>query len=180
MTTQSNKSLRDYTMKADISQHHERIIRNLFNALFVSEHQHSVKTDHTPSHPTMLTLDIYQVQQLIQSHCGKLITRMEIIDALYDLAEPTLLQPSTIAFNSEIDGMRIDAIRLDYALADDSERPKYKTTLTDRDTIQSLRAVIIEMAETLHIADPNARISMTSSDILDLMHSQNDISDNAF
>ena len=74
MTTQSNKSLRDYIMKGDTSANHESIIRNLFNALFVSERQHSIKTDHTPTHPTMMTLDIYHVQQLIQSHCGKLIT----------------------------------------------------------------------------------------------------------
>ena len=50
----------------------------------------------------------------------------------------------------------------------------------DRNTIQSLRGIITEMAETLHVADPNARISMTSSDLLDLVHSQKDMSDNAF
>lgn len=50
----------------------------------------------------------------------------------------------------------------------------------DRNTIQSLRGIITEMAETLYAADPNARISMTSSDLLDLVHSQKDMSDNAF
>jgi len=210
----------DYIMKADISENHERIIRNLFNALFVSERQHSIKTDHTPTHPTMMTLDIYQVQQLMQSHCGKLITHMEIVDALYDLEEPKLLQPSTIASNSELDGKTIDAIRLEYGHSNKAiplEKSKtdeialelsqvtfaetpvkpgkwetdakawktkalklYEQQTIDRDTIQSLRGIIIDMAETLHVADPNARISMTSSDLLDLVHSQKDMSDNAF
>lgn len=210
----------DYIMKGDTSANHESIIRNLFNALFVSERQHSIQTDHTPTHPTMMTLDIYQVQQLIQSHCGKLITHMEIIDALYDLEEPKLLQPSTIVFNSELDGKRIDAIRLEYGhsnkaiLIEKSETDEIALELSqvtfaeapvkpgkwetdakawktkalklheqqtiDRDTIQSLRSIIIEMAETLHVADPNARISVTSSDLLDLVHSQKDMSDNAF
>lgn len=249
----------DYIMKGNTSANHESIIRNLFNALFVSERQHSIKTDHTPTHPTMMTLDIYQVQQLMQSHCGKLITHMEIVDALYDLEEPKLLQPSTIAFNSELDGKRINAIRLIYngsrsgncdteiidsiskttqtfkklnqVLKEENElgnaaiKNKQNNTATpetdeialelsqvtfaetpikpgkwetdakawktkalklheqqtiDRDTIQSLRGIIIDMAETLHVADPNARISMTSSDLLDLVHSQKDMSDNAF
>lgn len=201
MTTQSNKSLRDYTMKADISQHHERIIRNLFNALFVSERHYGVLIDHTPSHPTIMTLDIYQIQQLIRSHSDRLIMHKTIIDALYDLTEPRLLVPSTIHGISEIDGKRIDAIRLDYskpakteelaeelaqidlgdALADEID--KYdagRRWMEQQDTIQSLRSVIIDMAETLHVADPNARISMTSSDLLDLINSQNDMSDNAF
>lgn len=201
MTTQSNKSLRDYTMKADISQHQARIIRNLFNALFVSERHYGVLIDHTPSHPTIMTLDIYQIQQLIRSHSDRLIMHKTIIDALYDLTEPRLLVPSTIHGISEIDGKRIDAIRLDYskpakteelaeelaqidlgdALADEID--KYdagRRWMEQQDTIQSLRSVIIDMAETLHVADPNARISMTSSDLLDLINSQNDMSDNAF
>ncbi|MGP5210278.1 hypothetical protein ACTXJ5_05740 [Psychrobacter alimentarius] len=215
-----------WSMKADISTNHESILRNLFNALFVGARQHSVKTDHTPSQPNIMTLDIYQVQQLIDSHCGKLITHMEIIDALYDLAEPKLLMPSTTAVESEIDGRRINAIRLDYgkqtetklvpktetdnlakelsqvdltlrstdkadspdsATQSESEQSCQSTAvefreqqIVDRDTIQSLRGIIIDMAETLHVADPNARISMTSSDLLDLINSQNDMSDNAF
>lgn len=212
MTTQSNKSLRDYTMKADISENHERIIRNLFNALFVSERHYGVLIDHTPSHPTIMTLNIYQIQQLIHSHSDRLITHMAIIDALYDLTEPRLLVPSTIHGISEIDGKRIDAIRLDYskpaktnklaeelaqidlgeALADEIDKCDAsrrwiekamhleETSIVQQDTIQSLRSVIIEMAETLHVADPNARISVTSSDLLDLINSQNDTSDNAF
>lgn len=201
MTTQSNKSLRDYTMKADISQHHERIIRNLFNALFVSERHYGVLIDHTPSHPTIMTLDIYQIQQLIRSHSDRLIMHKTIIDALYDLTEPRLLVPSTIHGISEIDGKRIDAIRLDYskpaktdelaeelaqidlgdALADEIDKcDAGRRWMEQQDTIQSLRSVIIDIAETLHVADPNARISMTSSDLLDLINSQNDMSDNAF
>lgn len=201
MTTQSNKSLRDYTMKADISQHHERIIRNLFNALFVSERHYGVLIDHTPSHPTIMTLDIYQIQQLIRSHSDRLIMHKTIIDALYDLTEPRLLVPSTIHGISEIDGKRIDAIRLDYskpaktdelaeelaqidlgdALADEIDKcDAGRRWMEQQDTIQSLRSVIVDMAETLHVADPNARISMTSSDLLDLINSQNDRSDNAF
>lgn len=215
MSTQSNKSLRDYIMKSDISENHERIIRNLFNALFVSERQHSIKTDHSPSDANVRTLDIYQVQQLIQSHCDKLITHMEIVDALYDLTDPQLLQPATVHFNSELDGQRISAMRLFYKCSGsensdtgtdklakelsrvdlamptqpetDSEQSwetkvfeLYEQQTIDRDTIQSLRTIIIDMAETLHVADPNARISMTSSDLLDLVHSQKDMSDNAF
>lgn len=201
MTTQSNKSLRDYTMKADISQHHERIIRNLFNALFVSERHYGVLIDHTPSHPTIMTLDIYQIQQLIRSHSDRLIMHKTIIDALYDLTEPRLLVSSTVHGISEIDGKRIDAIRLDYskpaktdelaeelaqidlgdALADEIDKcDAGRRWMEQQDTIQSLRSVIVDMAETLHVADPNARISMTSSDLLDLINSQNDMSDNAF
>lgn len=256
----------DYIIKADTSANHESILRNLFNALFVSERQHSVKTDHTPNHPTIMMLDINQVQQLINAHCGKLITHMEIIDALYDLEEPKLLMPSTVVVESEIDGQRINAIRLDYGkpmettqplksetditesisettqtfrklndhlkdhievgkafiksnqgatksetdnlakelsrvdltlhspnTADQLDSPtqseqSYQSTtvelreqqIVDRDTIRSLRGIIIDMAETLHVADPDARISMTSSDLLDLINSQNDMSDNAF
>ncbi|MGP5406678.1 hypothetical protein ACTXLW_03590 [Psychrobacter celer] len=201
MTTQSNKSLRDYIMKADISENHERIMRDLFNALFVSERQYGVLIDHTPSHPTIMTLDIYQIQQLIHSHSDRLITHMAIIDALYDLTEPRLLMPSTIHGISEIDGKRIDAIRLDYskpaktdelaeelaqidlgeALADEIDKcDASRRWMEQQDTIQSLRSVIVDMAETLHVADPNARISMTSSDLLDLINSQNDMSDNVF
>lgn len=201
MTTQSNKSLRDYIMKANISQHHERIIRNLFNALFVSERQHSIQTDHTPTHPTMMTLDIYQVQQLIQSHCDKHYSKRSITGAMFSLEEPRLLEHYAVNGISEIDGKRIDAIRLDYskpaktdelaeelaqidlgdALADEIDKcDAGRRWMEQQDTIQSLRSVIVDMAETLHVADPNARISMTSSDLLDLINSQNDMSDNAF
>lgn len=215
-----------WVMKPHTSAAHESILRNLFNALFVSERQHSVKTDHTPSHPTIMTLDKYQVRQLINTHCGKLITHIEIIDALHDLAEPKLLMPSTVIVESEIDGQRTNAIRLDYGKPMETTQPLKSETdnlakelsrvdltlhspaaddqlnspiqsdskqrcqskavelreqqIVDRDTIRSLRGIIIDMAETMHVADPDARISMTSSDLLDLINSQNDMSDNAF
>lgn len=208
-----------WIMKADISESHASILHNLFNALFVSERQYSIKTDHTPNHISIITLDLNQVQQLINAHCGKLITHMEIIEALCDLAEPKLLLPSPVPFRSEIDDQRIEAIRLEYDQSNKATPlPKSKTDqialelsqvtfneaadeidkcdasrrwieramyleeshIEQQDTIQSLRAIIIDMAETLHVADPNARISMTSSDLLDLVHSQKDMSDNAF
>ena len=149
----------------------------------------------------MMTLDIYQVQQLIQSHCDKHYSKRSITGALFSLEEPRLLVPSTIHGISEIDGKRIDAIRLDYskpaktdelaeelaqidlgdALADEIDKcDAGRRWMEQQDTIQSLRSVIVDMAETLHVADPNARISMTSSDLLDLINSQNDMSDNAF
>lgn len=208
-----------WIMKTDISESHASILHNLFNALFVSERQYSIKTDHTPNHISIITLDINQVQQLINAHCGKLITHMEIIEALCDLAEPKLILPSPVPFRSEIDDQRIEAIRLEYDQSNKATPlPKSKTDqialelsqvtfneaadeidkcdasrrwieraiyleeshIEQQDTIQSLRAIIIDMAETLHVADPNARISMTSSDLLDLVHSQKDMSDNAF
>lgn len=208
-----------WIMKTGISANHAGILHNLFNALFVSERQYSIKTDHTPNHISIITLDLNQVQQLINAHCGKLITHMEIIEALYDLAEPKLLLPSPVPFRSEIDDQQIEAIRLEYDQSNKATPlPKSKTDqialelsqvtfneaadeidqcdasrrwieramyleeshIEQQDTIQSLRGIIIDMAETLHVADPNARISMTSSDLLDLVHSQKDMSDNAF
>lgn len=203
--------------KKGISKKHDKIVSELFFSLAKAKAD-GIKTDHSPSNPNTRTLDIYQVQQLIQTHCGKLITHMEIIDALHDLTDPELVKPSTIAFNSELDGQRISAIRLTYnVLKSESNNAKtdelaeelsqvtfaetldepseletevkdwknkafelYEQQTIDRDTIQSLRAIIIEMSQTLHVADPSARISMTSHDLLDLVHSQNDMSDNAF
>ena len=248
-----------HRVKKHISKKHDKIISQLFFSLAKAKAD-GIKTDHSPSNPNTRTLDIYQAQQLIQTHCGKLITHMEIIDALHDLTDPELVKPSTITFNSELDGKRINAIRLIYdcsrsgngdtGIADSISKTTqtlkkinkvlkeenelgnaaikikqdnntatpetdelalelsqvnfiesaktsskwetdakawknkalklYEQQTIDRDTIQSLRAVIIDMAETLHVADPIARIGMTSSDLLDLIHSQNDMSDNAF
>lgn len=200
--------------KKDISKKHDKIISEFFFSLALAKAD-GIKTDHSPSDTNVRTIDIYQVQQLINTHCHKLITHMEIIDALYDLTDPQLLQPSTVHLDSELDGQRITAIRLFYKCSGsensntgtdklakelsqvdlalptqpetDSEQSwktkalkLYEQQTIDRDTIQSLRSVIIDMAETLHVADPNARIGMTSSDLLDLIHSQNDMSDNAF
>jgi len=47
-------------------------------------------------------------------------------------------------------------------------------------SITNLRAVIIELAATLHAADGNARISITSSELLELLHSNEDHLDIAF
>lgn len=250
--------------KKDISKKHDKIISEFFFSLALAKAD-GIKTDHSPNDTNVRTIDIYQVQQLINTHCHKLITHIEIIDALYDLTDPQLLQPSTVHFNSELDGKRISAMRLFYKCSgsgnedtgiadsisettqtfkklnqvlkeenelgnaaikikqDNAVQPETETLakelsqvdltlhsptaddqldspiqldskqscqskavelreqqIVDRDTIQSLRGIIIDMAETLHVADPNARISMTSSDLLDLINSQNDISDNAF
>jgi len=258
VTAVERNDVYSHRTKRGISKKHEKVLGELFFSLAKAKAD-GVKTDHSPSNPNTRTLDIYQVQQLIQSHCGKLITHMEIVDALYDLTDPELVKPSTTTFNSELDGKRINAIRLIYncsrsgncdtgiadsisettqtfkklnqVLKEENElgnaaiKNKQNNTATpetdqialelsqvtfaetpvkpgkwetdakawktkalklheqqtiDRDTIQSLRGIIIDMAETLHVADPNARISMTSSDLLDLVHSQKDMSDNAF
>lgn len=50
----------------------------------------------------------------------------------------------------------------------------------DRAAIQSLRAIIVDMSETLHEADPSARISMTSADLLELMQGREDTTNNPF
>ncbi|MGO2506313.1 MAG: hypothetical protein ACTH7L_09390 [Psychrobacter alimentarius] len=245
--------------KKDISKKHDKIISEFFFSLALAKAD-GIKTDHSPNDTNVRTIDIYQVQQLINTHCHKLITHIEIIDALYDLTDPQLLQPSTVHFNSELDGKRISAMRLFYKCSgsgnedtgiadsisettqtfkklnqvlkeenelgnaaikikqDNAVQPETETLakelsqvdltlhtvnqlhsptqseqscqsttvelreqqIVDRDTIRSLRSIIIDMAETLHVADPDARISMTSSDLLDLINSQNDISDNAF
>lgn len=249
--------------KKNISKKDDKIISEIFFSLAKAKAD-GIKTDHSPSNSNTRTLDIGQVQQLIQTHCGKLITYKEITDALYNLTDPELVMPSITHFDSELDGQRIRAIRLIYnvsssdhsdtrtditesisettqtfkklndqlkdhievgkafiksnqgatksetdnlakelsrvdltlhspATADQLDSPTqseqswktkefelYEQQTIDRDTIQSLRAIIIDMAETLHVADPNARISMTSSDLLDLINSQNDMSDNAF
>lgn len=214
MTTQSNKSLRDYTMKANISENHERIIRNLFNALFVEQQEGHV-IDHTPNIIDIMTLDLNQIQWLlIKRHEGD-YSQDDILEALRGLEVPKMIidcnngvTHTYSGFNSQ----QIAAIRLDYSkpaktdkLAEElaqielGEAPVdeidkcdasrrwiekamhlEETSIVQQDTIQSLRSVIIEMAETLHVADPNARISVTSSDLLDLINSQNDMSDNAF
>ncbi|MDV2859148.1 hypothetical protein R0I52_00280 [Psychrobacter sp. CAM01] len=200
MTTQSNKSLRDYTMKADISQHHERIIRNLFNALFVEQQEGHV-IDHTPNISDIMTLDLNQIQWLLIKRREGDYSQDDILDALKGLEFPKLLFNGTISTYSDFNGKQINAIRLDYsqpaktdelaeelaqidlgeALADEIDKcDAGRRWMEQQDTIQSLRSVIVDMAETLHVADPNARISMTSSDLLDLINSQNDMSDNAF
>lgn len=219
MTTQSNKNLCDYVMKSDISENHERIIRNLFNALFVEQQEGHV-IDHTPNISDIMTLDLNQIQWLLIKRREGDYSQDDILDALKGLEFPKLLFNGTISTYSDFNGKQINAIRLDYGQVAEtsplhvSETDKlaeelsqvnfiesaatsskwetdakawknkafklYEQQTIDRDTIQSLRAVIIDMAETLHVADPDARINMTSSDLLDLINSQNDMSDNAF
>lgn len=203
MTTQSNKSLRDYTMKADISQHHERIIRNLFNALFVEQQEGHV-IDHTPNISDIMTLDLNQIQWLLIKRREGDYIQDDILDALKGLEVPKMIIDRNNGVThtySGFNGRPIAAIRLDYskpaktdelaeelaqidlgdALADEIDKcDAGRRWMEQQDTIQSLRSVIVDMAETLHVADPNARISMTSGDLLDLINSQNDMSDNAF
>jgi len=201
-----------------ISHLSSSILPSLFNALYVAKHHHNVEFDHSPSNTAVVTLDIYQVQQLILSHSGNLYTHMEIIDALYTLKTPKLVvSPATITFNSEIDGKRIDAIRLDCSkvvsmpcstteqtndialelsqtkileplVSTEQDTKDWKAKASelkeqheiDRAAIQSLRAIIVDMSETLHEADPNARISMTSADLLELMQGREDTTNNPF
>lgn len=219
MTTQSNKNLCDYVMKSDISEHHVDILSNLFACLSLAN-QMGVETDHSSDNPNVMTLDVDQVRHEMREYRHKLITNMEIIDALSDLHAPRLLPNSVNISRQGNGGHRIMPVRLDYGQVAEksplhvSETDKlaeelsqvnfiesaatsskwetdakawknkafklYEQQTIDRDTIQSLRAVIIDMAETLHVADPIARIGMTSSDLLDLINSQNDMSDNAF
>lgn len=172
--------------KKNITKKNEDIIGQFFFALSVAK-ANGTRTDHSPSNPRTRTIDIYQVQQLISNHCKKLHTHIEIINALYDLNEPELVQPSTIYFKSALDGTRIKAIRLLYSHSDKDQTDcnaksfeLQEQTAIDRDTIKSLRAIISEMAETLYEADPNARISMTSADLLELMQGRDDATDNPF
>ncbi|MDN5665723.1 MAG: hypothetical protein L0G41_05770 [Psychrobacter sp.] len=214
MTTQSNKSLRDYIMKANISQHHERIIRNLFNALFVGQQEGHV-IDHTPNISDIMTLDLNHIQWLLIKRREGDYSQDDILDALKGLEVPKMIIDRNNGVThtySGFNGRPIAAMRLDYskpaktdelaeelaqidlgeALADEIDKCDAsrrwiekamhleETSIVQQDTIQSLRTIIIEMAETLHVADPNARISVTSSDLLDLINSQNDTSDIAF
>lgn len=52
--------------------------------------------------------------------------------------------------------------------------------VSDQMTIASLRAIITELTKTLQAADANARISITSSELLELIHHNEDSSDTPF
>ena len=52
--------------------------------------------------------------------------------------------------------------------------------VSDQMTIASLRAIITELTKTLQAADANARISITSSELLELIHHNEDRSDTPF
>lgn len=131
MTTQSPKAAAkfEYTMKGGISQNSESILRALFNALFVAD-RHGIKTDHSPSNTEVMTLDLYQIQQVIRNHCDTLYTQIDIVDALFGLASPQLIHsPATTAFISELDGKRIDAVQLEYSA--DVAKPIINNDLAD-------------------------------------------------
>lgn len=227
------------TLKKNVTIFNESVVSLIFYALQRAEQQ-GIGTDHSISVKDTRTLDIGQVQNLINTHCKVSHSRDDIVEALQSLAEPRAIDIVETCFTSEIDQRTFYGIRLQYTdtpisankltntnnyddvkselLAQVTTKPVekietdnlakelsqvdltmpkqsetnseqswkantlklYEQQTIDRDMIQSLRAIIIDMAETLHVADPNARISMTSSDLLDLINSQNDISDNAF
>lgn len=50
----------------------------------------------------------------------------------------------------------------------------------DQMTIALLRSIISELSEQLHAADSNARVSLTSSELLELIHGNDDTSDTPF
>lgn len=108
--------------------------------------------------------------ELLAQRKTALTENLETDDLALELSQMTFIESADTSSKWETDAKawKNKALKL------------YEQQTIDRDTIQSLRAVIIDMAETLHVADPIARIGMTSSDLLDLIHSKNDMSDNAF
>lgn len=112
MTTKI-KNLREYTMKGDISEHHERIIRDLFNALFV-EQQGGYVIDHTPNIRDIMTLDLNQCQNLTIWRREGDYSQFDIIDALKGLEHPKLILNGVISTYSDFNGKQIAAARLDY------------------------------------------------------------------
>ncbi|MFZ2843355.1 hypothetical protein [Psychrobacter sp.] len=218
MTTKI-KNLREYTMKGDISEHHERIIRDLFNALFVTV-QSGLQVDHTPNIIDIMTLDICQVQHLMIQRREGDYDQYDIVSALRNLEYPKIIIERDIGITyiySGFNGKQIAAIRLDYgpppsfkaaptediaaelAQVDLVEAPvdeidkcdasrrwiDYAMTLeqqyaVDQKTIANLRAVITELSSVLYEVDADARISITSIELLDLIQSNRDIADTPF
>lgn len=218
-------------LKKNVTPYQESVISLIFYSLQGAERQ-NIQTDHSLSVKNIRTLNIEQVQSLINTHCKVSHSRDDIVDALKAIKQPNAVDIVETYFTSEIDGGGFDGIRLHYTdtpvdaseltninnlenikselsemkLFEKEETPPidlmvfkkigscketatdwkskafelYEQQTIDRDTIQSLRAIIIDMSETLHAADPNARISMTSADLLDLIHSQRDTTDNPF
>jgi len=214
MDTSKLKNLRHWVMKTNTNEHHNRIVSDLFNALFVSAHSGHL-IDYTPNSNAIMTLDICQCQSLmIQQREGD-YSQTDIIEALRGLEYPKLIDKPAI---QKIHIKRyFHAIRLDYGEAvPTSSNPTEQTTNPaaaeelkaellevdtskkvdqdwkaksfelqeqreiDRATIQSLRAIIVDMSETLHEADPDARISMTSADLLELIQGRDDTTNNPF
>lgn len=259
MTTNKIKNLLGYVMNGDISEHHVHIIGNLFNALYEAKTKHNVKIDHSSDNPNIMTLDLDQVRHAMREYSGKLITNMEIIDALSDLHKPRLLSDSVSISRTGNNGYRIMPVRLDYSqppiepesddetleVALDGSQSIWKKTIDslyphdtpdeldqcdasrrwvdhamklekqnaelqkrldnqqqtiervrskgkekiselkeqhniDQKAIANLRAIITELSETLHAADANARISITASDMLELMQNNTDTADTPF
>lgn len=214
MDTSKLKNLRHWVMKTNTNEHHNRIVSDLFNALFVSAHSGHL-IDYTPNSNAIMTLDICQCQSLmIQQREGD-YSQTDIIEALRGLEYPKLIDKPAI---QKIHIKRyFHAIRLDYGEAvPTSSNPTEQTTdlaaelsqieipqtfsshgkdtkswkakafelqedlECERTMNDSLRKVIIEMSETLHEADPNARISMTSADLLELIQGRDDTTNNPF
>lgn len=126
MTTQSIKDLNHYVMKSDISEDHVNVLSTLFRSL-CKANQQGVLFDHTGDDPNIMTLDLDQVRHAMREYSGKLITNMEIIDALYDLHMPRLLPNSVRISREGNNGHRIMPVRLDYSQPEspDNKPPSY-------------------------------------------------------
>lgn len=162
----------------------------------------SIETDHSLKSSTVRTLDIYQIQQLMSESYRVLYNHMEIINAVRVLSHPVLIEPAYMPFESELDGKRIYALCLDYAMGGqdvscteapdeldncDASRRWIDLAMQHEDrivsqhaTIQAQRSIIMDLFKTLNAADPSARISMTSADILELMQGNEDTTDTPF
>ena len=229
MTTQSIKDLNNYVMKSDIREDHVNVLSALFRAL-CKANQQGLLLDHSSDNPNIMTLDLDQTRRAMREYSGKLITNMEIIDALYYLHTPRLL-PNSVSISREgNNGHRIMPVCLDYSqpespdnemqemidssvevfqrlneelksdavfctkMSTEDELEKcdasrrwidYAMKLEvqygrDKETIAKLRSVITELSETLQAADGNARISITSSELLEMLYSNEDNIDTAF
>lgn len=236
MTTQSIKDLNNYVMKSDIREDHVNVLSALFRAL-CKANQQGLLLDHSSDNPNIMTLDLDQTRHAMREYSGKLITNMEIIDALYDLHTPRLLPNSVSISRQGNNGHRIMPVRLDYSQPESPDNEMQETIDSsvevfqrrkaalkkhneelksdavfctkmstedeldkcdasrrwidyamklevqhgrDKETIAKLRSVITELSETLQAADGNARISITSGELLELLYSNEDNIDTAF
>lgn len=222
MTTKTNKikNLRDWVLSDYSNDHHNRIINDLFNALFVEQQEGRV-IDHTPNIRDIMTLDIIEAQSLMTRRREGDYSQTDIIEALKGLEHPKIIinRGNGITHTySNWNGKQIAAVKLDYshpfilgptmpekdiaaevAQVDLTETPvdeidkcdasrrwiDYAMTLEqqyaiDQETIVKLRAVITELSEVLHEVDSEARISLTSSELLELMQSNSDTADTPF
>lgn len=83
-------------------------------------------------------------------------------------------KPQASQSKSEID--KCDASRrwIDYAMTLEEQYT------VDQEIIANLRAVITELSEVLYEADADARISLSSHELLDIMQSKHDVTDTPF